>query len=117
MKYQDILKLIYSGKESFSYIRHLFYTCTEWLKLRSEILRDDNNECLFCKAKGFYKRANTVHHVNYLKLHPELALSKTYKDENGIEKRNLISLCHDCHEQTHGYRQEKKEEPITEERW
>lgn len=80
------------------------------------MLDDDKHECQMCKAKGKYKKATHVHHVNYVKIHPELALSKFYVDDNGAKKRNLISLCHDCHELTHGYRQDPKE-CLTEERW
>jgi predicted HNH restriction endonuclease len=43
-------------------------------------------------------------------------LQKHYIDEHGKTKRNLISLCHNCHEIEHGYRQQTKE-LLTEERW
>lgn len=33
------------------------------------------------------------------------------------KKRNLISLCHDCHEEVHGYRKKEEKKPLTEERW
>jgi 5-methylcytosine-specific restriction endonuclease McrA len=81
------------------------------------VLEEFKNECQHCKARGYYKRANTVHHVQYVRKHPRLALSKTYIFQ-GKEYRNLIPLCHACHEKAHGYRQKEKEEkPLTEERW
>jgi 5-methylcytosine-specific restriction endonuclease McrA len=95
---------------------HTFYTSSEWLKLRADVLDEYKHECQHCKAKGFYTKANTVHHVQYVKKHPELALSKVYI-YRGKEYRQLIPLCHNCHEITHGYRVAKKENPLTEERW
>lgn len=95
---------------------HDFYVSKEWLKLRAEVLADDKNECQQCKSRGFYKKANTVHHRQYVRKHPRLALSKFYLFQ-GKEVRNLISLCHDCHEEVHGYRQKEKKEPLTPERW
>ena len=98
---------------------HRFYTWSEWLKLRGEVLDDDKHECQMCKAKGKYKKATHVHHVNYLRLHPELALSKFYKDDEGNIKRNLISACKNCHETVcHPERLRWDiKEPLTKERW
>lgn len=93
-----------------------FYNSKEWRKLRREVLTEHKNECQMCKAKGFYKRANTVHHVQYVRKHPRYALSKTYVFQEK-EYKNLIPLCHDCHEEIHGHRQKEKKEPLTEEKW
>ncbi|MGN0484891.1 MAG: HNH endonuclease [Lachnospiraceae bacterium] len=95
---------------------HSFYNSPEWKQLRLQVLRSDKYECQICKRKGKYTRATTVHHVNYVKTHPELALEKFYTWK-GKQKRNLISLCHECHEEVHGYRKKEKTEPLTEERW
>ena len=96
---------------------HRFYVWGKWKKVRAAVLNMDKHECQMCKAKGVYRRADTVHHVNYVKKHPELAL-EVWFDWKGKRKRNLISLCHSCHEEVHGYRKEKfMKEPITEERW
>lgn len=91
-----------------------FYKSAKWERLRKEVLIEHKYECQQCKTRGFYKKANTVHHVQYVKRHPELALSKTY-EYKGKEYKNLIPLCHDCHEEVHGYR--RKKESLTEERW
>lgn len=96
---------------------HVFYTSTVWLKVRAEVLKEDKNECQHCKARGFYTKANHVHHVNYVKKRPELALSKWYVDWEGNMGRNLISLCRNCHERIHDYRRTKKKKFLTEERW
>ena len=61
---------------------HAFYTSTIWLKLRAEVLEEDKHECQHCRARGFYKRANHVHHVNYIKKHPELAEFTYYRAFN-----------------------------------
>lgn len=95
---------------------HRFYVSSQWLRLRDEVLDEHKYECQRCKERGFYKRANTVHHVNYVRKHPRLALSKVYAFQ-GKERKNLIPLCHSCHEEVHGYRQKKKKKPLTDERW
>lgn len=95
---------------------HRFYIWGKWEAKRKEVLRMDKNECQICKKRGKYTRATTVHHVNYVKKHPELALEIWYTFK-GKKKRNLISLCHNCHEEVHGYRQKEKKEPLTQERW
>lgn len=95
---------------------HRFYVWGKWKALRKEVLRIDKYECQMCKSRGNYTRATTVHHVNYVKQHPEMALEMWYTFR-GKKKRNLISLCHDCHEEVHGYRKKEKKESLTEERW
>lgn len=95
---------------------HKFYIWSKWENVRRSVLVMDNGECQICKSRGRYSRATTVHHVNYVKRHPELALEIWY-EWKGRKKRNLISLCHDCHEEVHGFRKKKQEAPLTEERW
>lgn len=77
---------------------HDFYTWSKWLKKRQEILQKDRRECQICKQKGKYRRAVIVHHVMHLRNRPDLALCDTYTDENGVQHRQLISVCRDCHE-------------------
>ena len=98
---------------------HKFYAWGRWLAVRKEVLQADRYECQNCKAKyRRYRQADTVHHVNHLKTRPDLALEMYYTDPATHKKRrNLISLCHDCHEEVHGYRKKKVEKPLTEERW
>ena len=93
-----------------------FYNSPQWRKLRKEVIAENKNECQDCKTKGYYAKANTVHHQQYVRKHPRLALSRTYTFQ-GKEHINLVPLCHDCHEQRHGYRQREKKEPLTKERW
>lgn len=94
-----------------------FYRNKLWRRLRLEVLRDDKYECQVCKAKGKYTKGTTVHHTNYLLLHPELGLEKFYKDDDGVTKRNLVTLCHDHHEEIHQWVRKELPEPLTQERW
>ena len=77
-----------------------FYKRKEWKKLKKEILKKEHFECEMCRAKGKYTRATLVHHVNYVRKHPNLALS-CYYYFNGVKLKNLVALCHDCHEKIH----------------
>ena len=94
---------------------HEFYVSRWWRRLRKEILEEYKHECQDCKAKGFYTKASHVHHQQYVRKHPRLALSRKYMFK-GKEYINLVPLCHDCHEIRHGYRQKEKK-LLTEERW
>ena len=95
---------------------HRFYIWRKWIRVRNQVLEIDKFECQDCRKNGIYKKATTVHHCQFLRLHPETALDIEYIF-NGKRQRNLISLCHECHEARHGYRKRKEEEPLTEERW
>ena len=95
---------------------HSFYNSQQWKQLRKQVLQLDRYECRLCKKHGKYTRATTVHHVNYVKKHPELALEIYYLWQ-GKQKRNLLSLCHDCHEEIHGHRKKSLAVPLTEEQW
>ena len=95
-----------------------FYKSKEFVALKTEVLEEFHYECVRCKSQNKITKAQTVHHVQYVKKHPELALSKYYTDTNGTRKRNLIPLCNDCHNAVHhrfGYTEKKK--PLTKERW
>lgn len=95
---------------------HRFYTWEKWKRVRKEVLKMDKYECQLCKNRGKYTKANTVHHVNHLKNSPDKALEIWYSI-GGKKKRNLISLCHQCHDEVHGYRVPEHKKPLTEERW
>lgn len=96
---------------------HEFYVSPAWRRLRKEVLEEHKYECQICKSRGLYTKANHVHHVQYVRKHPRYALSKTYMFKGEV-KKNLIPVCHNCHEELHGYRQlDKKDKPLTEERW
>lgn len=97
-----------------------FYKTEEWLALREQVLRDHHHECAMCKAKtpAVYTRAAHVHHVNEVKDRPELALSRTYRDAEGVHD-NLLPLCIVCHNVVHDrhYTGGPSKTPLNEERW
>lgn len=110
-----------------------FYKTKEWIQLRDSILEKYNNECQICRANGVIKRYDvesdgtkrlikTVHHVQFVRKHPELALSEFYYYQ-GEKKRNLIPVCKSCHNKLHPEKQKRKsqngkeEKFVNEERW
>ena len=118
--------MIYSTAEIITLISagqiQKFYTSRQWRALSHEVISEGKNECLYCKQNGRYSRAVLTHHLNELKLRPDLAYSKTFIDSDGKIKQNLIPLCNDCHEKTHkrGAYTEIKNDPKKfwqEERW
>lgn len=92
-----------------------FYGSRIWKNLKAEVLKEQHYECQECLKRGILTKADTVHHINYLKNRPDLALSKTYVDEHGNIKRNLEAICFDCHNKIHN--RFKKKTLLTEEWW
>lgn len=107
---QEIEKLIEENK------LYRFYKSKEWVILKNKVLDEFHHECQWCKEKGKVSRAETVHHVQYVKTHPELALCEFY-EYRGKQYRNLIPLCHDCHDRAHERMKYRKVEQVNEERW
>lgn len=96
-----------------------FYKLPEWQKLREEVLNEQHRECQVCKSKGKYTPADTVHHIQFVRKHPETALDKTYTFK-GKEYINLIAICKPCHNLVHTEKLENKRNssiPINVERW
>lgn len=106
-----------------------FYKHRLFKHLREEVMKEQHYECQMCKEQGKLtivkpigvsknkKRSGVVHHVNEVKTHPHLALSKYYFDDRGNKQRNLIVLCDNCHEIVHERCAKKQKEVLTEERW
>lgn len=107
-----------------------FYKSKEWIKLKEEVMKEQHYECQECLKSGILttlvnienkednKRKLTVHHVQYVKNYPELALSKFYYYKK-IKYRNLIVVCFDCHNKLHhrfNYKEYKKKF-LNEEKW
>ena len=96
-----------------------FYKLPEWQQLRAEVLAEQFNECQVCKSKGKYTPADTVHHIQFVRKHPETALDKTYIYK-GKEYVNLIAICKACHNQVHTEKLENMRHsaiPINQEKW
>ncbi|CAM3744353.1 HNH endonuclease [Cohnella lubricantis] len=68
-----------------------FYKTRKWINKREKVLRRDEYMCRECRRYGKTSAATTVHHINQLRDHPELALAEW----------NLISLCGRCHDKMH----------------
>lgn len=82
---QWVSKLIVEGR------LEEFYNSKYWRRLRKEVLIEYKYECQDCKARGFYARADTVHHQQYVIKHPRYALSKVYIFQGKVYI-NLIPL-------------------------
>lgn len=108
-----------------------FYKSKEWITLKNEILKEHHHECYECKKHGKITRydvdedgnkrlLSTVHHVQFVRKHPSLALSKTYTYK-GETYLNLIPVCKACHNKLHpekrNRKQPKEEQFTNEERW
>ena len=94
-----------------------FYKSIEFRHLKEEVLIEQHYECQECKKKGIITKANTVHHVQFVRKHPELALSKYYTYK-GKQYKNLIAVCPACHNKLHPEKSKfKKKKILNEERW
>ena len=97
----------------------LFYKSEDWIELKDEVLEELHNECQHCLKRGRYTRADCVHHVNEVRVRPDLALSKYYTDKEGKRQRQLLPLCNTCHNIVHDKlgNWQRKDKFINEERW
>lgn len=97
-----------------------FYQTDEWKELRRDVLEFFHFECQECLKKGDVTTDELcVHHVNEVRDHPELALSRYYVDEKGQQQYNLVPLCKTCHNIVHDKLGEwqRKGKFTNEERW
>lgn len=67
------------------------YNSQRWKRKRQQILKRDGYMCQHCKRYGKAVPATTVHHIQHVDEHPEMAF---------VDK-NLISLCEGCHNKQH----------------
>lgn len=93
-----------------------FYKSKSWVSVRERILKESHYECEWCRDKGKISKAETVHHMQYVKKHPEQALDEYYVYK-GKRYKNLVPLCHDCHDMAHERMKWRKREEFNEERW
>lgn len=101
-----------------------FYHSKYFKAVKREVLREQHYECQRCKERGKLtivkpsrKRSGVVHHVQYVRSHPELALSKYYYDRFGNKYIQLMVLCNECHEIEHERAYKREPKYINEERW
>lgn len=98
----------------------VFYKTDDWLELKAEVLEENHYECQNCLKDGKYTRADVVHHVNHVRTHPHLALSKHYTDSKGKKQKNLVPLCNACHALEHPEKfgnQQNADKFTNEEKW
>ena len=128
MNTYDIIKWINELIEADELWR--FYKSEEWIRLKTTVLNEQHYECQICKAAGIITRfdegqngkrrlLSTVHHVNYVRTRPDLALSRYYTGRDGEQHRNLIAVCKKCHNRIHDRTFAKKARTgyTNEERW
>lgn len=95
-----------------------FYKTKEWIDLREKVLKENHYECAQCKKHGRITRydiksdgtktlISTVHHVQFVRKHPELALSRYYYYQ-GKRYDNLIPVCKSCHNLLHPEKRKSK---------
>lgn len=98
-----------------------FYDSRAWRNVRRQVLAMDHNECQLCRARRRHSPGVIVHHSFCLDRYPEYALAVWVEDPaTGEKKRNLVTVCRDCHETVcHPTRlaAEFPKEPLTPERW
>ena len=97
----------------------LFYRTDEWKELRADVLEFFHWECQECLKHGRYTNADCVHHVNEVRVRPDLALSKYFTDADGKQQFNLIPLCNTCHNIVHDklYAFQRRDKFNNKERW
>lgn len=105
-----------------------FYKTKEWMSLKESVLKENNYECAECKRHGRITRydttpdgkrklISTVHHVQFVRKHPELALSRYYYYD-GKRYDNLLPVCKACHNKLHPEKRHGKSKTFTNiERW
>lgn len=103
---------------------HRFYCRAAWRHLRDRVMDEFHNECADCRdaSPARYAPAECVHHVHEADAEPGWALSEWVPDGRGGMERNLVPLCHECHDRRHGRfrgrpRRTESHAELTAERW
>lgn len=69
---------------------HKLYRSGAWRRLRLQVLREEPI-CPSCLAQGIVKASEEVHHIQTIRLRPDLKL----------DRANLEAICSDCHKKHH----------------
>ena len=94
-----------------------FYVTEDWRELRADVLEFFHYECQECLKTGKYTRAECVHHVNEVRVRPDLALSRYYVDNKGVQQYQLVPLCNACHNVAHPEKFGHEKRFINDEKW
>lgn len=83
---------------------HRFYCWSAWRHLRAHVLAEFHGECYDClqRSPARYTPAECVHHVREVEDFPGWALTEYIPDGQGGTMRQLVPLCHECHDLRHG---------------
>ena len=93
-----------------------FYKSKEFIKVKKEVMKEQKNECQECLKQGKITLADTVHHVQFVRKYPSLALSKYYFYK-GKQYKNLVAVCKSCHNKLHPEKSFAKKPKLNEEKW
>lgn len=72
-----------------------FYSSKAWQDCRNEYMKKAHHLCENCLAKGIYKPAKYVHHIE------ELTPMNIHRPEIALNFDNLMSVCVECHNKIH----------------
>ena len=72
-----------------------FYSSKAWQDCRNERMKMSHHLCDNCLAKGIYKPAKYVHHVE------ELTPFNIHRPEVALNFDNLQCVCVECHNEIH----------------
>ena len=75
-----------------------FYRSAAWQSCRNEYMKCAHYLCEDCLARGIYKPAKEVHHIE------ELTPLNIHRPEIALNFDNLVALCKECHKARHGAR-------------
>ena len=119
IKLEKWIKELITNNELWRFYKSKYWAGNKDIKgLKNEVLEEQHYECQECLKEGKIAKADTVHHVQFVRKHPRLALSKYYTYK-GKQYKNLIAVCAACHNRLHPEKHfyKKKSKPLTEERW
>ena len=72
-----------------------FYSSAAWQDCRNEYMKCAHYLCEDCMARGIYKPAKEVHHIE------ELTPMNIHRPEIALNFANLVALCKECHKARH----------------
>lgn len=75
-----------------------FYSSAAWQSCRNEYMKCAHYLCEDCLARGIYKPAKEVHHIE------ELTPMNIHRPEIALNFDNLVALCKECHKARHSAR-------------
>lgn len=72
-----------------------FYSSKAWQDCRNARMKKSHHLCDNCLAKGIYKPAKFVHHIE------ELTPINIHRPEITLSFDNLMCVCNECHNELH----------------